>query len=420
MFYEGIMQDAVQKAQTSKGSLGLKFPTIKDIKLSGKTVLLRADLNVPKHNSQITDHTRIDRLKPTLDYLREHNAKIVVISHFGRPDGDRNPQMSLAFLAPVLEKRWNAPVSFAPDCIGEQAKEIIARMNPGDVVLLENVRYYKEEELNDPSFAKSLAELGDIYANDAFSAAHRAHASTEGIATYLPAVAGLLMEEELNALSSALIAPQRPVMAFTGGSKISTKLKVLNNLIPKVDYLVLGGAMANTFLYAQGHSVGASMCETNMADEARNIMALAQKSGCEIILPRDVVIAKELKENAEHQTIEASAIPEGMSAIDLGERSVAYIIEKLESCKTVLWNGPLGVFEIKPFDSATNAVAKAVADQTNAGNCVSIAGGGDTVAALENAGVTEQFSYISTAGGAFLEWLEGRTLPGVQALLKNI
>ncbi|MCB1591607.1 MAG: phosphoglycerate kinase [Alphaproteobacteria bacterium] len=397
----------------------LDFPTVRDIDLAGKTVLLRADLNVPKHNSQISDHTRIDRLKPTLDFLRENKAKTVVISHFGRPDGDRNPQMSLAFLTPVLEKRWEAPVTFAPDCIGDQTKDIIGRMKPGDVVLLENVRYYKEEEQNDPEFAKALAGLGDLYVNDAFSAAHRAHASTEGITRHLPSAAGLLMEEELNALSAALVAPQRPVMAFTGGSKISTKLKVLNNLIPKVDFLVLGGAMANTFLHAQGHNVGNSMCETEMADEARKIMAFAQKSECEIILPQDVVTVRELKENAEHNTVDVSAIPSDNSAIDLGERSIAYICEKIKSCKTVLWNGPLGVFEIKPFDAGTNAVAKAVAEQTRKKLCTSVAGGGDTVAALENAGVTEDFSYISTAGGAFLEWLEGKTLPGVQALLKK-
>lgn len=416
------MHEAARKTEAGmngKAEKGLAFPTIRDIELSGKTVLVRADLNVPKHNTQITDHTRIDRLKPTIDFLRAKNAKIVVISHFGRPDGEHNPQMSLAFLAAVLEKRWNAPVSFAPDCIGALTKGIIERANPGDVVLLENVRFYKEEEQNDQDFAKKLADLGDIYVNDAFSAAHRAHASTEGIAAYLPAVAGLLMEEELNALSAALVAPQKPVMAFTGGSKISTKLKVLDNLIPKVDFLVLGGAMANTFLFAQGKPVGTSMCESNMAEEARKILNLARKSGCEIILPRDVVVVRELKENAPHQIVDSSAIPADMSAIDLGPRSVEYICEKLAGCHTVLWNGPLGVFEIKPFDAGTNAVAEAVANRTKAGQCVSVAGGGDTVAALENAGTADRFTYISTAGGAFLEWLEGRTLPGVQALLKN-
>lgn len=415
------MHEAASKTEAGmndKTEKGLAFPTIRDIELTGKTVLLRADLNVPKHNSQITDHTRIDRLKPTIDLLRARQAKIVVISHFGRPDGEHNPQMSLAFLAPVLEKRWNAPVKFAPDCIGAQTKAVVDRAGPGDIVLLENVRFYKEEELNDKDFAGKLADLGDIYVNDAFSAAHRAHASTEGITSFRPAVAGLLMEEELNALSAALVAPQKPVMAFTGGSKISTKLKVLNNLIPKMDFLVLGGAMANTFLYAQGKSIGISMCESNMAEEARKILDLAQKSGCEIILPRDVVVVHELKENAQHQTVDSAAIPADMSAIDLGTRSVEYICEKLAACHTVLWNGPLGVFEIKPFDNGTNAIAEAVAKRTKAGQCVSVAGGGDTVAALENAGVAEQFSYISTAGGAFLEWLEGRVLPGVQALLK--
>ncbi|MBK9584644.1 MAG: phosphoglycerate kinase [Alphaproteobacteria bacterium] len=396
----------------------MNFPTIRDLDFQGKTVLLRADLNVPRHNSQITDHTRIDRLKPTIDELRRKNAKIVIISHFGRPDGDRNPQMSLAFLAPVLEKRWSCSVSFSPDCLGEQTEQSIARLAAGEVLLLENVRYYKEEEENDRDFAKKLAALGDIFVNDAFSAAHRAHASTSGLAEFLPAVAGLLMEEELKALSSALIAPQRPVMAFTGGSKISTKLKILNNLIPKVDYLVLGGAMANTFLFAQGKDVGKSMCEKNMEAEAKSVLAKATKSGCEIILPFDVVVTQELKENAAYEVVDSQTIPATHSAIDIGPKSIAYVGEKLKLCRTVIWNGPLGVFEIKPFDNGTNAVARMVAERTKSGECISIAGGGDTVAALENAGAADSFSYISTAGGAFLEWLEGHELPGVKALLK--
>ncbi len=414
------MREAVQRAETMNTSdnEGLNFPTIRDLDFQGKTVLLRADLNVPRHNSQITDHTRIDRLKPTIDELRRKNAKIVIISHFGRPDGDRNPQMSLAFLAPVLEKRWSCSVSFSPDCLGEQTEQSIARLAAGEVLLLENVRYYKEEEENDRDFAKKLAALGDIFVNDAFSAAHRAHASTSGLAEFLPAVAGLLMEEELKALSSALIAPQRPVMAFTGGSKISTKLKILNNLIPKVDYLVLGGAMANTFLFAQGKDVGKSMCEKNMEAEAKSVLAKAAKSGCEIILPFDVVVTQELKENAAYEVVDSQTIPATHSAIDIGPKSIAYIGEKLKLCRTVIWNGPLGVFEIKPFDNGTNAVARMVAERTKSGECISIAGGGDTVAALENAGAADSFSYISTAGGAFLEWLEGHELPGVKALLK--
>lgn len=414
------MREAVQKTEMTEcaDNAGLKFPTIRDIDLEGKTVLLRADLNVPKHNSQITDHTRIDRLKPTIDDLRKQHAKIVVISHFGRPDGDRNPQMSLAFLAPVLEKRWNCPVSFAPDCIGENTKEMISRLTASQVILLENVRFYKEEEQNDPEFTQKLASLGDIFVNDAFSASHRAHASTTGLAEILPAVAGLLMEEELKALSAALVAPEKPVIAFTGGSKISTKLRVLNYLVAKVDFLVLGGAMANTFLFAQGINVGQSMCEKNMESEAKAILENAAKSGCEIILPRDLVAAKELKENGEHIIVDAHSIPATHSAIDIGPKSIDYIREKLALCKTVIWNGPLGVFEIKPFDNGTNSVALAVAQRTKAGQCISVAGGGDTIAALENAGAADDFTYISTAGGAFLEWLEGRKLPGVQALLK--
>ena len=398
----------------------LDVPTIKDLDVKNKTVLLRVDLNVPKNKkNEVTDTTRIDRLKPTIDYLRNQNAKILILSHFGRPDGERNTQMSLAFLTPVLEKQWTCRTTFAPDCIGDHTKDIVKKADYGTIVLLENVRFYKEEKSNDPNFAKSLSQLADIYVNDAFSTSHRAHASTTGIAQYLPSVAGLLMEEEINALSSALIAPEKPVMAFTGGSKISTKLSVLNNLVKKMDYLVLGGAMANTFLFAKGYSMGHSMFEKDMAEEAVGIMQKAKDAGCEIILPVDVVCASELKENAEHQTVKVDKIPEDQSAVDLGEETIAYINSKIDDCKTVLWNGPLGVFEIKPFDTGTNEVAKHVAKRTKDGFCISIAGGGDTVAALENAGSVSDFSYISTAGGAFLEWLEGKKLPGISALIRK-
>lgn len=394
----------------------MDFQSIKDIDLKGKTVLLRADLNVPKHHNQVTDTTRIDRLLPTIQCLREKGAKILILSHFGRPEGEQNPEMSLAFLAPILEKCWNVDVRFCPDCIGHVAKDMAASLQNGHILLMENLRFYKGEEKNDPAFTAQLAELGDIYVNDAFSAAHRAHASTEGLAKLLPAAAGLLMEEELTALSRALESPEKPVLAVAGGSKISTKLNVLKNLIEKVDYLVLGGGMANTFLYAQGYALGKSLCEKDMAEEAQNILAKALDIGCEIILPRDVVVVTELKENAQHKTVAANSIPDGHMAIDIGEETIAYLKDKIATCKTVVWNGPMGVFEIKPFDAGTNAVAQAAAQASKAGTLTSVAGGGDTVAALENAGVADDFTYISTAGGAFLEWLEGKPLPGVEAL----
>ncbi len=392
------------------------FTSIKDIDLQDKTVLLRADLNVPAQRAKVSDTTRIDRLRPTIDYLREKGAKIVILSHYGRPDGEENPEMSLAFLAPTLQHCWGVPVKFSPTCIGQRAADFVNGMSVGDVGLLENLRFHKGEQSNDPAFAKELAKLGDIYINDAFSCSHRAHASTEGIAHLLPAAAGLLMEEELNALEQALGNPQRPVAAVAGGSKISSKLSVLYNLSEKVDYLILGGGMANTFLYANGVDIGGSLCEKDMADEARSIMAHAKENGCEIILPTDLVCVEDLHEGADFNILPAKEIPDNQKAIDAGPDSIKNILSKIDTCKTIVWNGPLGVFEIKPFDKGTNLLAQAVAQKSNKGEIVSIAGGGDTVAALENAGVISSFSYISTAGGAFLEWLEGSTLPGVAAL----
>ncbi|MCF8495151.1 MAG: phosphoglycerate kinase [Alphaproteobacteria bacterium] len=393
--------------------------TIRDFDLRGKRVLVRADLNVPAQNKKITDTTRIDRLRPTIDALRGAGAKIIILSHFGRPDGERTPSLSLSFLVPALEESWGAPVSFAQDCVGPAAQSAAEGLKAGDVLLLENVRFHKGEETNDPDFIKALASLGDVYVNDAFSTAHRAHASTEGLAHALPAAAGLMMTQELEALDRALENPKKPVAALVGGSKISTKLNVLYNILEKTDYLILGGAMATTFLYAQGAAVGASLCEKNMADEASAIMARAQIQGCEIVLPLDSFVVRDIRSGAPFEIVESDAIPEGCMAIDIGPRSVENIVRKMSACKTILWNGPLGVFEIKPFDAGTNAVAGEVANLTAAGKIVSIAGGGDTVAALENAGVAEKFSYISTAGGAFLEWLEGKTLPGVAALMKD-
>ncbi|MCB1650603.1 MAG: phosphoglycerate kinase [Alphaproteobacteria bacterium] len=394
----------------------MNFHTLKDLQLKGKRVLLRADLNVPAQRSKVTDTTRIDRLKPTIDYLRAAGAKVLILSHFGRPEGEQNPEMSLAFMLPTLEECWQTSVRFAPDCIGEKARQAAESLQDGEILLLENVRFHKGEKANDPAFIKELASLGDIYVNDAFSAAHRAHASTEGLARILPSAAGLLMEKELKALDAALENPQRPVAAITGGSKISSKLNVLNNLINKVDYLILGGGMANTFMNAKGINVGASLCEHDMAEEARTIMKNAGKHGCEIILPIDCVTVKELRIDAPHKIVPANEIPADEMAIDIGPQSINSISKKLQSCKTLLWNGPMGVFEIKPFDTGTNALAREAARLTKENGLVSVAGGGDTTAALENAGCSDQFTYISTAGGAFLEWLEGKTLPGIAAL----
>ncbi len=395
----------------------MTFKTIRDFDLKGKTVLLRADLNVPVDDGKnVTDSTRIDRLKPTIELLKEKGAKTLILSHFGRPKGEHNDKYSLSFLPPVLQQQWGIEVQFADDCIGVPAQNLAANLEDGQFGLLENLRFYSGEEKNDPEFARQLAQLGDIYINDAFSAAHRAHASTEALAHLLPTGAGLLMEAELNALNDALESPQHPVVAIVGGAKISTKLSVLDNLVRKVDVLFLGGGMANTFLFAKGEEVGKSLCEHDMADEARKIMKTAADNGCEIMLPSDRVIVDELKPGAPFDIAGLKDMPTDKQAIDAGPNSVEALKEKLKTAKTVLWNGPLGVFEIKPFDNGTNAAAEAVAEFTRKGQLVSVAGGGDTVSALENAGVVNDFSYISTAGGAFLEWLEGKTLPGVAAL----
>ena len=397
----------------------MNFQTLRDMELRGKNVLLRADLNVPARRGKVMDTTRIDRIKPTIDYLRKAGARIMILSHFGRPEGEQNPEMSLAFLMPTLEKCWDTKVRFAQSCIGEKAEEAAAKLKDDEILLLENVRFHKGEKANDPDFVKALAAIGDIYVNDAFSAAHRAHASTEGLAHVLPCAAGILMERELTALDTALGKPEKPVAAITGGSKISSKLNVLNNLIEKVDYLILGGGMANTFLHAQGAEMGASLCEKEMAEEARAILKKADTLQCKIILPKDCVAVEELQVGADFEIVPSSSIPPKKMAIDVGPESIKEISSILETCKTLVWNGPLGVFEIKPFDNGTNALARKAADLTQSGALKSIAGGGDTVSALENAECVDEFSYISTAGGAFLEWLEGKTLPGVAALTQN-
>jgi len=395
------------------------FLTLDDIDVSGKTVLLRADLNVPVRDGKITDTTRLDRLIPTLNDLAARNAKIVIMSHFGRPKGQVVPDMSLKPVAAELARVTGKQVAFAADCIGTPAKDAIAALPPGGLLVLENLRYHAGEEANDEGFARELAALGDIYMNDAFSAAHRAHASTEALARLLPTAAGRLMEAELTALTGALEKPERPVIAIVGGAKISTKLELLGNLIQKVDQLVLGGGMANTFLFAKGVSVGKSLCESDMADTARDIMGKAEAAKCEIVLPLDAVTAATLGEGVDTLTCDAGDVPADQMILDIGPKAIADLKQRIDSARTVVWNGPLGVFETVPFDIGTNAVAAYVAEKSTSGALLSVAGGGDTVAALANAGAADNFSYVSTAGGAFLEWLEGKELPGVAALIKN-
>ena len=393
----------------------MDFQSLKTADVKNKFVLLRADLNVPAENGEVTDTTRIDRLKPTIEFLVQMGAKTIILSHYGRPKGV-TPEFSLEFLIPALEASWGRLPKFAHDSIGEAAKTERDNMKPGEILLLENIRFYPEEEKNDANFARELAKLGDIYVNDAFSAAHRAHASTEGVAHYLPTYAGFLMEEELTALQKALGKPERPLAAIVGGSKISTKLDLLNNLVTKADYLILGGGMATTLMFAKGFEVGKSLCERDMKDQALAIMDKAKENKCEIVLPVDRVVVKEFGKGVPNEVASADAMPADMEGVDIGPASVANALEKIGKCKTVIWNGPMGVFEVKPFDNGTNGIAQGVADLTAKGQIVSVAGGGDTVSALENAGVADKMTYISSAGGAFLEWMEGKTLPGVAAL----
>ena len=384
---------------------------------SGTRVLLRGDLNVPMRDGKVSDATRIERLAPTILELADKGCRVVVMSHFDRPKGKVVPEMSLKLLLePLKAALGGREVAFADDCIGQTAQSVIDALAPGGIALLENLRFHEGEEANDPSFAKALAALGYIFVNDAFSAAHRAHASTEGLAQILPAAAGRLMQAELEALDAALGNPTRPVAAIVGGAKVSTKLDVLTHLVDRVDQLIIGGAMANTFLHALGTDVGASLCEHDMAQTAREVMARADEAGCEIVLPSDVVIAAKFEAGAACQTVPIAAVPNDQMILDVGEGTAAALADNLSDCRTLLWNGPLGAFEIKPFDAGTNAVARAAAKLTKRGTLVSIAGGGDTVAALIAAGAIDDFTYVSTAGGAFLEWMEGKILPGVAAL----
>ena len=386
--------------------------TLDDMDLNGKVVLTRVDINVPVEDGKVTDATRIERIKPTITDILAQGGKPVMLAHFGRPKGEHVPEMSLRVTVPTLESVLGRPVTFI-----ERPDRAAIDAAPADaVILIENTRFSSMEEANDPKMAGFLATLGDIYCNDAFSAAHRAHASTEGVAKLLPNCAGRLMAEELGALEKALGAPERPVVAVVGGAKVSTKLELLGNLISKTDAIVIGGGMANTFLAAQGIDVGKSLCEHDLADTARDIMAKAEAAGCTLVLPTDVVVSAEFKAGADNDTVPADACPADKMILDAGPKSVAQISALFATAKTVIWNGPLGAFEIEPFHKATFAAAKAAADLTKEGNLTTVAGGGDTVAALNQANAADDFTYISTAGGAFLEWMEGKTLPGVAAL----
>jgi phosphoglycerate kinase len=394
----------------------MAFRTLDGVAVAGKRVLVRADLNVPVRDGRITDLTRIERLCPTIRELSAAGARVVVCSHFGRPNGQRVAEMSLAPMAVALGEVLGRKVRFAEDCIGLPAQQAVETLADGDVMLLENTRFHAGAEKNDPGFTAELARLADIFVNDAFSAAHRAHASTVGVAKLLPSYAGRLMQAELEALEAALSHPVRPVMAIVGGSKVSTKLDLLGNLVSKVEVLVIGGAMANTFLAAQGIGVGKSLQEAEMHATARDILAASRAANCEIVLPVDAVVATEFRPNPPTRTVPVAAVPADAMILDVGPATVAAVVERLAGVKTLVWNGPLGAFETPPFDAATVALARAVAAQTQAGALRSVAGGGDTVSALRHAGVLEQLSYVSSAGGAFLEWMEGKTLPGVAAL----
>jgi phosphoglycerate kinase len=394
-----------------------KFRTLDDLNVRGKRVLLRADLNVPIKNGVVTDTTRIDRLAPTIETLLNRSAKVIVMSHFGRPKGARDLSFSLRpLVAPLSRAIGGREVAFAEDCIGDDAKRVVSALEPGQVALLENLRFHKEEEANSSDFARALAELGDVYVDDAFSAAHRAHASIDALVRLLPNAAGKLMQAELTALTASLESPRRPVLALIGGAKVSTKLDLLRFLVGKVDILVVAGAMANTFLFAEGREIGRSLCEQDMADSARQTLALANPQNCRVILPEDVVVARKLEPGVATRTVGVEGVPSDMMILDVGPRTVTHINALLEEARTLVWNGPLGAFETPPFDQGTVAVARKIGELTRAGRLLSVAGGGDTVAALDTAGVTDELFYVSTAGGAFLEWLEGRELPGVAAL----
>ncbi|GEO87400.1 MULTISPECIES: phosphoglycerate kinase [Alphaproteobacteria] len=394
------------------------FKTLDDLTdIAGKRVLVRVDLNVPVSDGKVSDTTRIERVAPTIRELSDKGAKVILLAHFGRPKGEPVADQSLSLIAPTVEEVLDHQVAFASDCIGAPATDAIAKMENGDILLLENTRFHKGEEKNAPEFVAELAKNGDIFVNDAFSTAHRAHASTEGLAHHMPAYAGRTMQAELEALEKGLGKPVRPVVAIVGGAKVSTKIDLLSNLVKKVDALVIGGGMANTFLAAKGINVGKSLCEHDLAETAKQIMATAEASGCAIVLPVDGVVAREFKAGAENETVAIDAIPADAMVLDVGPKSIEAINDWISKAATLVWNGPLGAFEIAPFDAATVAAAKHAAARTREGKLVSVAGGGDTVSALNHAGVADDFSYVSTAGGAFLEWMEGKELPGVAVLI---
>jgi phosphoglycerate kinase len=394
------------------------FATLDQLRPKGRRVLVRLDLNVPMKDGKVTDSTRIERAAGTLKELAQAGGRVVVLSHFGRPKG-KDPALSLKPLVGPLAEALGRPVRFAPDCIGPEAEAVVNGLKDGEIALLENLRFHAGEEKNDPAFVAALARLGELYVNDAFSAAHRAHASTEGLAHRLPTAAGRLMQGELEHLARALDNPERPVMAIVGGAKVSTKIELLTNLVGKVNALVIGGGMANTFLHARGLGIGASLGERDLADTAREVEARAKAAGCRILLPEDVVVARDLKPGIATRTVPVASVPGDQKILDIGPATVSAIERLLAEARTLVWNGPLGAFETPPFDAGTIAVARKAAELTQAGRLLSVAGGGDTVAALAAAAVEERFSYVSTAGGAFLEWLEGKELPGVAALKEN-
>lgn len=394
------------------------FKTLDDAQLDGKRVLVRVDLNVPMENGEVSDATRIERVLPTIREISAKGGKVILLAHFGRPKG-RDLKDTLAPVAKAVEKHLGQAVAFAEDCIGDAAKKAVDAMKKGEVLLLENTRFHPQEEKNDPDFTKALAANGDLFVNDAFSAAHRAHASTEGLAKILPAYAGRTMQAEIEALSKALEKPERPVAAVVGGAKISTKLELLGNLVRKVDILIIAGGMANTFLAAQGKKIGKSLCEKDLIDTAKSILVEADKAKCEIVLPQQVVVAKEFKAGAASRIASADDVHDDEMILDIGPDEACRIAGILSRAKTLVWNGPFGAFEIAPFDKGTVAVAQDAARLTREGKLLSVAGGGDTVSALNHAKAADDFTYVSTAGGAFLEWLEGKALPGVEVLRKN-
>jgi len=392
------------------------FRTLDSADVKGKRVLCRVDLNLPMADGKVADDTRVRAVAPTIREIADKGGKVILLAHFGRPKGGPEEKYSLRQIVPAVSAILGETVAFAEDCIGPKAEAAVAAMKDGDILLLENTRFHKGEEKNDPEFTAAVARLGDVYVNDAFSAAHRAHASTEGLAHRLPAYAGRSMQAELEALESALGSPKRPLVAVIGGAKVSSKIDVLENLTAKVNALVIGGGMANTFLVAKGMGVGKSLAEPDLADTARRIVAAADKAGCTIVLPYDVVVAPEFKAGAASTTVPVDAVPADQMILDVGPRSIAAVDQWIDKAATLVWNGPLGAFEVPPFDKATVEAARHAAERTRKGGLLSVAGGGETVAALKHAGAANGFSFVSTAGGAFLEWLEGKALPGVEVL----